>query len=130
MIVKKQSDHVILTNPLCGEIREILCGSDNGPLNIAVVENIGKTTAHYHEGFEEIYFVLNGSLTLQLYDPKTGRVWDQTLGRQDEIERKYELCVIPKGVHHKVIEASPQNVPCVVCTPPFDLADEHKSERL
>ena len=126
MIVRKRRDHVVKMSPLCGEIREILRDRDYDPLSIAVVENIRNTTAHFHEGFEEIYFVLNGSLTLQLFDPDTDRVWEETLGR----EGQYEPCVVPKGIHHKVIEASPENALCVVCIPPFDMADEHESERI
>ncbi len=121
---------MFLTNPLCGETREIPRGSDYGPPSIAVVENIGTTTAHYHGVVDEIYFVLNDSLAPQLYDPKTDRVWHETLGREDNFERKYEWCVVPKGIHHKMIDASPRKVIGVVCIRPFNLADEHESERL
>ena len=54
---------------------------------------------------------------------RAGKI-ELALCRQDNFERKYKLCVVPKGIHHKVIDASPQNVLCVVCTPPFNLADE------
>ena len=126
MIIRKEQDHVIKTSPFCGLIREILRQQDYDSLSIAVVENIKPTTAHYHERFEEIYFMLEGSLTLQLYDPKSDWIWKEALGR----EGSYELCVIPKGTHHKVIEASSKNVLCVICAPPFDSRDEYKSTRL
>lgn len=93
MIVRKETDHVIKTSPFCGPIREILRQQDYDPLSIAVVEDIEPTTAHYHEGFEEIYFMLEGSLTLQLYDPRADRIWKETLGRGG----RYELGVIPRG---------------------------------
>lgn len=71
MIVKKTKDHIVKTNPLCGEIREIL-REEYEPMSIAIAKDIDPTTAHYHESFDEIYFLLDGTMALKIYDPQKG----------------------------------------------------------
>lgn len=122
MIFKGLADHVVKQSSTCGEIREILRGGEYSP-NLALAIGIGPTTAHYHETFDEIYFVLDGSLVLKLYDP----VRDELTTRRVDAN---ELCVIIKGVHHQVIEATPENRLCVITVPRFDMADEHLSEKI
>jgi mannose-6-phosphate isomerase-like protein (cupin superfamily) len=122
MIIKHVSDHLVKHSPTCGEIREILRGEEFSP-NIALAINIGVTTAHYRLTFDEIYFVLDGILRLKFYDPATDQKSEVALGPG-------ELCVITKGIHHKVIEAPSPNRLCVITTPQFQLADEHFSDKL
>ena len=122
MITKLLSDHVVKTSPFCGAIHEILTGAEYSP-SLALAIDIGETTAHFHKGFDEIYFVLDGDMALALHDPATGTTIEQKLSPD-------ELCVISKGVHHKVVRASAKNRLCVICVPRFDAADEHKSEVL
>lgn len=121
MILKLLADHVVKHSATCGEIREILRGSEFSP-NIAIAVNIGTTTPHYHQTFDEIYFVLDGSLTLRLHDPAGNVFSTHTLVAN-------ELCVITRGIHHVVAEASPQNRLAVITTPRFDIADEIVSDR-
>ena len=71
--------------------------------------------------FDAIYFVLDGDLVLQLYDPTSGETTEQKLSAN-------ELVVILRGVHHKVIEASAKNRLCVIIVPEFDRNDEHETE--
>ena len=122
MIFKLLADHVVKQSPTCGEIREILRGPEYSP-NLAIAVNIGVTTAHYHETFDEIYFMLDGDLELSLYDPATSSRIQQQLAAG-------ELCVITKGVHHQIVRASPENRLCVITVPRFDMADEHLSAKL
>jgi mannose-6-phosphate isomerase-like protein (cupin superfamily) len=122
MMVKKLNDHKVLTSPTCGEIREILKDGEYKPLGIAIALDITPTRAHFHNSFDEIYFVLDGSLKLELYDPVEEKLWTETLNSN-------ELCVVPKGTHHKVIEASIDNRLCVISVPPFHADDEHLSNR-
>jgi mannose-6-phosphate isomerase-like protein (cupin superfamily) len=122
MIVKHVSDHLVKNSPTCGEIREILRGEEFSP-NIALAINIGITTAHYHLTFDEIYLVLDGFLRFGLFDPSTEEKSEVVLGPG-------ELCVITKGIHHKVIEAASPNRLCIITTPHFQLTDEHISDRL
>ncbi|GAB4182889.1 MAG: hypothetical protein Fur0032_23910 [Terrimicrobiaceae bacterium] len=122
MLIKLLSDHVVKQSPTCGEIREILRGGEYSP-NIALAMGIGVTTAHYHLGFDEIYFVLDGTLVLKLHDPATGESTDVELGPN-------ELCVITRGIHHQVLKASESNRLCVITCPAFDPQDEHLSDKL
>lgn len=122
VITKLMRDHVVKTSPFCGAIHEILSGKEYSP-SIALAIDIRETVAHYHQTFDEIYFVLDGEITLALYDPDSGKTIEQRLGA-------HELCVISKGVHHKVLAPSANNRLCVICVPRFDAADEHKSEVL
>jgi len=123
MIVRLHKDHVVKESPTCGELREILIGNDYPFLNVAIAQDIKPTKAHYHKKFDEIYFVLDGSMTLKLFDPATDKIWTQKLGAN-------ELCVISKGVHHELIEASDENRLCVITVPGFDASDEHLSDRI
>ena len=120
MITKLMKDHIVRQTPTCGEIREILPGSEYSP-DIAIALDIRPTTAHYHTGFDEVYFVLDGELVLQVYDPESGERIEQKLAAN-------ELCVITKGTHHKVAESSATNRLCVITVPRFDVSDEHPSD--
>src|SRR5207248_11280081 len=117
------ADHQVKQSPWCGEIREILAGGAYPALSVAVALDIRPTRAHFHRTFDEIYFVLDGSLSLRFYDPADGRTWAETLAAN-------ELCVITREVHHAVVEASPHNRLCVLCVPRFDPADETSSDRI
>jgi mannose-6-phosphate isomerase-like protein (cupin superfamily) len=121
MITRLKNDHVI-KQTLCGEIHEILLGTEYTP-NIAIALNIGPTTAHYHKEIDEIYFVLDGDILLKLYNPETGEYTDQKLSAN-------ELCLITKGIHHKIIESSKENRLCVISIPYFNGDDEYISEKL
>ena len=119
MITKLMKDHIIKQTPTCGELREILPGSEYSP-DIAIALDIIPTIAHYHKGFDEIYFVLDGDLVLRLYDPVSSETTDQELTAN-------ELCVITKGIHHKVTKSSTKNRLCIITVPRFDANDEHPS---
>lgn len=61
MIIKLVKDHIIKNSDTSDEIREIFSNKEYSP-NIALVINIRPTKVHYHNGFDEIYFVLDGFL--------------------------------------------------------------------
>jgi mannose-6-phosphate isomerase-like protein (cupin superfamily) len=90
---------------------------------VAVALDIGPTVAHYHNGFDEIYFVLDGDLVVQTYDPASGKTSQQKLAAN-------ELWVVTKGVHHKITASSDKNRLCVIAVPNFDPHDEHISDVL
>jgi len=123
MIVKTLNDHTVLNSPTCGEIREVLKDGEYKPLGIAIALNIEPTKAHYHKSFDEIYFVLDGSLKLEFYDPVDEKLWTETLNSN-------ELCVVSKGIHHRVMKASGINRLCVISIPPFHQDDEYFSDRI
>jgi mannose-6-phosphate isomerase-like protein (cupin superfamily) len=107
---------------ILGAIIEVLSSQKSPGLDIAVVLNIKATRAHYHIGFEEIYFVLDGYITLGLYDPKADNFSEVVL-------ETHELMVIKPGIHHKVVAASMKNRIAVISLPGFDPNDEHLSEK-
>jgi mannose-6-phosphate isomerase-like protein (cupin superfamily) len=121
VLVKRMQDHNVVDSPICGIIREIIIGNDYERLNLALSVNIGITTAHYHKGFDEIYFVLDGSMKLLLHDPSTVRTWTEDLGPN-------ELAMIPSMVHHKIIEVTPENRLCLITIPRFSEDDQHVSD--
>ena len=115
------SDHNVVDSHICGAIREVLIGNDYNVLNLAISIDIGITQAHFHEKFDEIYFVLDGNIKLLLYEAESQRTWTQDLAEN-------ELCVIPAFVHHKIIEASQKNRVCFITIPQFNEKDQHISE--
>lgn len=123
MIIKHVRDHVVNQTATCGEIHSVLSKADYQGLNIALAPNIHQTHPHYHKGFDEIYLVLDGTLLLRLFDPAEDKFTEVRLGPN-------ELCVITRGVHHVVAEASEHNRLCVLTVPGFDVTDEHPSDKL
>ena len=123
MIVKHLSDQVVEHSPTCGEGRQILSASDYAPFSVATFTDIKPTIPHYHETFDETYFVIDGSIVLRLYDPSTQEVSQVALAAN-------ELCVIPKLTHHGIVEASASNRLVVLAAPPFHMDDEHPSDVL
>lgn len=123
MIIKHLSDHIINQTATCGEIHSVLSKADYPGLNVALAPDIKRTHPHFHKGFDEIYFVLDGNLLLRLYDPATDKITEIRLGPN-------ELCVITRGIHHVVAEASEKNRLCVLTVPGFDVTDEHPSDKL
>jgi mannose-6-phosphate isomerase-like protein (cupin superfamily) len=121
IVIKRMSDHNVVDSNICGVIREVLIGNDYNLLNLAISIDIGITQAHFHEKFDEIYFVLDGKIKLLLHEPEDQRTWTQDLGEN-------ELCVIPAMVHHKIIEASQKNRVCFITIPQFNEKDQHISE--
>lgn len=120
MIIKLKKHCNVKQSPYCGEIREILSSAEYSP-DIALAINIKPTTAHFHLGFDEIYFVLDGFITLKLYNSETKEIMEQQL-------ESNELCVITKGIHHRIVKASPENRLCLITVPGFDPTDEHLSD--
>ncbi len=123
MLTKKLADHIIVHSPFCGEIREILAGSDYAKLGVAVAIDIKPTTAHFHRTFDEIYFVLDGELELEFYDPESDKTWTESLSAN-------ELTIVSKGIHHKVLRATEKNRLCVISAPPFHADDENPSGKI
>lgn len=122
MLIKHELDHHIVSSPTCGEIREILHNQDYN-LGIAICINIYPTQGHFHVTFDETYFLLDGQITLGLYD-SSNKI-------RTEVKLKAnELCIITKGIHHKVLEASAANRLCVISFPPFHSDDEHPSNEI
>jgi mannose-6-phosphate isomerase-like protein (cupin superfamily) len=119
MLVKLLKDRKYIKTVTCGDLFEILSGDEYSP-NIAVLFNVGVTEAHFHNNFDEIYFVLNGFIVVKLYVPNENRLKEIKL-------KANELCVISKGIHHKIIKASKKNRLCALSIPKFNPDDEYIS---
>jgi oxalate decarboxylase/phosphoglucose isomerase-like protein (cupin superfamily) len=117
--VSYREDHVRVQTP-CGPLTEIL-GNKPVPVSIALVENIRTTVPHYHRDLDEVYFVLQGTIGVRLFDPDSGTSTDIRLG-------KHEACVIPRGTHHQVVCSSEENLLCALCVPQFNRQDDHTSD--
>ena len=121
MKIKLNADHKLIETGTCGRIREILSGGDHPTLDLAVAINIHPTKAHFHKSFDEIYFVLDGTVTLKTFDPSNGT-------REERQLQANELCVITKGIHHQITQSSEMNRLCVISTPRWVAGDEHLSD--
>jgi len=120
IIVKKQKDYTPIVTRTCGALTEILAEPHVTPA-IALVRDIRVTVPHFHREFEELYWVLDGEMTIRLYEPDERRFTDVEL-------RKHELCVIRRGVHHQVARSSYENLLCALSVPYFEKNDETPSD--
>lgn len=119
-VVKKVPDHKEIKTDSCGLLREVLAIEDKLPLTLVIADDIQPTKGHFHRGFKEIYFVLDGTLSLKFYDPATDRYWEETLAAN-------ELCIIDANIHHVVTRSSPKNRLCVIAVPGY--TDETLSDK-
>lgn len=122
MILERHSaDSIVVESPTCGEGLEILHAPDYGPFSVAMFTDIRPTIPHFHRTFDETYLVVEGTVKLRLFDPGT-------LEEREVVLERNELCVIGKGTHHGVLEATPGNRVCVLAAPPFHPDDETPSD--
>jgi mannose-6-phosphate isomerase-like protein (cupin superfamily) len=123
MITKKYTDHNILDSPYAREMREIINSSEYEKASMAIAVDLEQMDAHYHRTFDEIFFVLDGEMKFEFYDPANGNVWTEESSLND-------LVIVKKGIHHKVLSASEHNRLLVVSIPPYNPDDENPSERI
>jgi mannose-6-phosphate isomerase-like protein (cupin superfamily) len=112
MLVKLIADIVKTQTFTCGEVDMIVSSADYSKLNVAICPNIKPTIAHYHPGFDEIYFVLDGWIHVKTYDPSQQRYAEQRLSEN-------ELALFPMGMHHVITASSEVNRLCVLMIPGF-----------
>ena len=113
------AEHNHVKSQFCGDLIEIVREDPSCP-DVAVLTDVTHTVAHYHLGFDEVYFVLDGALNVRLCDPATGKISNHVLS-------EHEACIIPRGVHHQITSATQHNRLCVLCIPHFDRNDETAS---
>ena len=123
MITKKYEEHNILDSPYAKEMREIISGSEYENVAVAIAVDLEQMDAHYHNTFDEIFFVLDGNMKFEFYDPKDGRVWTDELSLNETI-------IVKKGIHHKILRASEHNRLFVVSIPPYNPDDENPSDKI
>jgi len=123
MIKKKYSDHTVLDCPYAKEMREIISSEEYDKAGVAIAVDLEHMDAHYHNTFDEVYFVLEGNLKFQFYDPNTGKTWIENL-------EPNETVIVSKGIHHKILRASEHNRLFVVSIPPYHPDDENPSDKI
>ena len=95
----------------CGQIRTVIEEKDGAAAEVQHLE-ITNAKLHYHQGTDEIYYILEGSGRMRLDD--------------EEIELRKDITVyVPRGVKHK---AWGNLKALVVCIPRGVLHDVHELE--
>ncbi len=123
MITKKYDEHNVLESPYAREMREIISSSEYEKAGVAIAVDLEQMEAHYHNTFDEIFFVLDGEMKFEFYDPKDTRVWTEELSLNETI-------IVGKGIHHKILRASEHNRLLVVSIPPYHPDDENPSDKI
>ena len=72
-----------------GQVQRVVTGGAGGVANVHIVE-VSMGTTHYHEGYDEVYFVLSGKGEL-------------SAGEQQFALRPGAVAVIPRGVPHSLV---------------------------
>ncbi len=105
------------------QVYELLTNEDYKDASIAITRNCFATKGHYHTTFDELYLLLEGTITLQVIDTKSGQI-------KEVLMRENDICVVPKNMHHRIDNASEKNVLCVISLPGWRMDDEIPSELL
>jgi len=121
MITKTPEDHILHSCPYAKEMREILNVSEYPRMGLAVGVDLFEMEAHYHNTFDEIFYVLEGNMDCKFYDPDENKTWTEELTEGDTL-------VVSKGIHHKVTKASPENRIMVISIPPYHPDDVNPSD--
>jgi mannose-6-phosphate isomerase-like protein (cupin superfamily) len=77
-----------------GDVRRVITGGVGGVANVHIVE-VSMGTTHYHEGYDEVYYVLDGRGSLNI----DGEIYSLRPGA---------VAVIPRGIPHS-LEATSQD---------------------
>jgi len=123
VITKKYAEHNVLDSPYAREMREIINSSEYEKAGVAIAVDLEQMDAHYHKTFDEIFFVLDGDMKFEFYDPETENIWTVESSAND-------LVIVKKGIHHKVLGASEHNRLLVVSIPPYYPDDENPSDKI
>ncbi|MEM7009821.1 MAG: hypothetical protein AAF462_11880, partial [Thermodesulfobacteriota bacterium] len=109
--------------PYAKEMREIISGEEYDKAGVAIAVDLEQMNAHYHNSFDEIFFVLDGDIKFEFYDPENERIWTEHLTLN-------ETLIVKKGIHHKILMASEHNRLFVVSIPPYHPDDENPSDKI
>lgn len=74
MITKKYEQHNFVLYPYAKEMREVINGDEYKNAAVATAVDLEQMEEHYHNTFDEIYFVLEGSMKFEFNDPKTEKI--------------------------------------------------------
>lgn len=119
----RSQDHTLFDCDYAKEMREVLDKENYGPVGMAIAVDLEQMKAHYHNTFDEIYYMLEGSIDLKFYDPDNDKTWTDHMEKGDTL-------VIPKGLHHGITSASAENKLMVMSIPPWHADDENPSDEI
>ena len=123
MVTKKYTEHNVLDSPYAREMREIINSSEYEKASMTIAVDLEQMDAHYHKTFDQIFFVLEGDMKFEFYDPANGNVWTVESSVND-------LVIVKEGIHHKVLRASEHNRLLVISIPQYDPDDENPSDEI
>src|SRR3989344_6753983 len=96
----------------CGIMRKLTDAKDNKNMDIVHVTITNQTKKHYHKTLTEVYYVLKGSIEVELD------------GKKEHLVEGQMVMIHPK-THHKAWKTSEENAEIlVVCNPPWQEEDE------
>ncbi len=103
-----------------GQVQRVVTGGAGGVANVHVVE-VSQGTTHYHEGYDEVYYVLSGEGILRA-------------GDDDFNLRPGAVAVIPRGIPHSLKANESESGEgmlrfIIFGTPPMDIDDERAAPR-
>ena len=103
-----------------GQVQRVVTGGAGGVANVHVVE-VSLGTTHYHEGYDEVYYVLSGEGELDA-------------GGEEFSLRPGAVAVIPRGVPHSLKahdgpEGEGKLKFIIFGTPPMPIDDERAAPR-
>jgi len=94
-----------------GNVRRVVTGGDGGVANVHVVR-VTKGSAHYHEGYDEVYYVLSGRGQL-------------AVEKESYALRPGAVAVIPAGSVHALEAEGDEPLEFIIFgVPPASVADE------
>ncbi|HLD85416.1 MAG TPA: cupin domain-containing protein [archaeon] len=96
----------------CGIMRKLTDAKDHKGMDVVHVTIIDSTKKHYHKTLTEIYYVLKGSIEVELD------------GKREHLNEGQMVMIYP-NTHHKAWKTSEENAEIlVVCLPPWAKEDE------
>ena len=103
-----------------GLVQRVVTGGEGGVANVHIVE-VSMGTTHYHEGYDEVYYVLSGKGEL-------------VAGGQEYSLRPGAVAVIPRGIPHSLTaedsgEGESKLKFIIFGTPPMAIDDERAAPR-
>ena len=114
MKIIRKKDQSKFESPLCGFLVDIL---RTEKFNIVKANNIGITGSHYHKKSIEVYYLLSGSITLQIRRKNNKNFITLILKNEDV------LLLEPYDIH-QIIKASKKNELLVFNIPSWQEEDE------
>ena len=103
-----------------GQVQRVVTGGAGGVANVHIVE-VSMGTTHYHEGYDEVYFVLSGKGEL-------------SAGEQQFALRPGAVAVIPRGIPHSLVaevtdEGEDKLRFIIFGTPAMEISDERAAPK-